>query len=81
MQGQPGEFVCNSDGRMRGFVPDNYKDRLLDFIVLGPKGTIVLVILRDGTMQNPDGSPSVYTDPVEYLLNSQLDKKVVRSSP
>ena len=68
LQGQPGEFVCDSDGRMLGFVPNNYKDHSSDLIVLGPKGTIVLVILCDGTMQNPDGSPSVYTDPVEYLL-------------
>jgi hypothetical protein len=54
---------------MLGFVPDSYKDNTSDTIVWGPRGTIVLVVLRDGTLQNPDGSPSEYQDPFEYLLD------------
>jgi len=70
LRGQTGRYVFDEDGRMLGFVPDSYyKDNTSDTIVWGPRGTIVLVVLRDGTLQNPDDSPSEYQDPFEYLLD------------
>lgn len=69
LQGVSGQYICNPNGWFLGFLPDGYKNNSSDTIIWGPRSTVVLVILRDGSLQNPDGSSSAHIDPIEYLLD------------
>jgi len=72
--GEDGTFVFDSEGYCLGFIPKNYTDLKRDTVILSPDGIIALVILRDGTLQNPDGTPSQYTDPIQYLLDHVISR-------
>jgi len=66
LQDVPGRFVFDPDGFYRGFISTN--DTRMGGLMLGPDGKVAGVLLPDGTLQNPDGTKSQYTDPVQYLL-------------
>ena len=68
MSGSPGAFIFDDEGYYRGFL--NTNDTKFGGIIPGPNGMVVGVILRDGSLQNPDGTKSKYTNPVEYLLKT-----------
>lgn len=68
LSGSKGAFVFDDEGFYRGFL--NTNDTKFGGIIPGPDGKIVGVLLRDGTIQNPDGKRSSYTNPVEYLLKT-----------
>lgn len=66
LQDVPGRFVFDADGYYRGFISTN--NQRFGGIIPGPDGTVAGVLLPDGTLQNPDGTKSKYTDPIKYLL-------------
>ncbi len=70
-----GTYVFDREGMFRGIITKC--DSPQGGIMYGPKEQIgiskfscVGVVLKDGTIQNPDGSKSEYTDPVKYLLDT-----------
>ena len=63
---QAGAFVFDDEGFYRGFL--NTNDIRFGGVIPGYDGTVVGVILSDGKIQNPDGTPSNHTNPVEFLL-------------
>lgn len=67
LQGIPGAFVFDNEGYFRGFLNDNTTE--LGGLIQGPLGTAG-ILLKDGTIQELNGKPSSYKDPVKYLLDT-----------
>lgn len=61
-----GVYVFDNEGYYRGFL--NTTSTRLGGIIPGPNSEVVGVILHDGTIQNPNGTRSSYTSPIEFLL-------------
>lgn len=56
-----GKLVYDKDGYFLGFIKRD------NSLVAGPYDIVALVILKDGSLQNPNGTKSDITDPIEYL--------------
>ena len=68
LNGEPGYLVFTDEGYYQGFL--NTNDTRFGGIMPRYDGRVAGVLLRDGTIQNPDGTRSNYTNPVKYLLET-----------
>lgn len=61
-----GELVFDEEGYYRGFI--NTNATRFGGVIPGPKGIVAAVLLPNGIIQNPDGTPSNYSNSAAYLM-------------